>query len=72
MWLSHQYKIITRVNQDQAKVQPPDESATFKVTKAGGMKSLFFSGEGFVCRFTGPGRVWLQTRNPMVFLMGAK
>ncbi len=45
-----------------------DESATFKVTKAGGMKSLFFSGEGFVCRFTGPGRVWLQTRNPMVFL----
>ncbi len=45
-----------------------DESATFKVTKAGGMKSLFFSGEGFVCRFTGPGRVWVQTRNPMLFL----
>jgi uncharacterized protein (TIGR00266 family) len=50
-----------------------DDSATFKVTKAGGMKSLFFSGEGFVCRFSGPGRVWLQTRNPMMFfMMGSK
>ncbi len=49
-----------------------DESATFKVTKAGSLKSLFFSGEGFVCRFTGPGRVWVQTRNPMMFMMGSK
>jgi uncharacterized protein (TIGR00266 family) len=42
-----------------------DESCDFKVSKPSkGLKSLFFSGEGFVCRFSGPGRVWVQTRNP--------
>ncbi len=49
-----------------------DETASFKVTKAGSMKSLFFSGEGFVCRFSGPGRVWIQTRNPAMFLMAGR
>lgn len=34
----------------------------YTVTKVGGYKSLFFSGEGFVCRFSGQGRVWIQTR----------
>lgn len=34
----------------------------YNVTKVGGYKSLFFSGEGFVCRFSGQGRVWIQTR----------
>lgn len=34
----------------------------YNVTKVGGYKSLFFSGEGFVCRFSGRGRVWIQTR----------
>ena len=34
------------------------------VTKVGGMKSLFFSGEGLVCRFSGQGRLWMSTRNP--------
>lgn len=36
----------------------------YTVTKMGGMKSLFFSGEGLVCRFTGQGRLWISTRNP--------
>jgi len=34
----------------------------YQITKVGGYKSLFFSGEGFVCRFKGKGRVWIQTR----------
>lgn len=34
----------------------------YSITKAGGYKSLFFSGEGFVCRFRGEGKVWIQTR----------
>lgn len=38
------------------------EGLTYKVTKVGGYKSLFFSGEGFVCRFSGKGKVWIQTR----------
>ena len=34
----------------------------YQVTSIGNMKSLFFSGEGLVCRFTGQGRLWVQTR----------
>ncbi|CAF1400649.1 unnamed protein product [Rotaria sp. Silwood1] len=30
----------------------------------GGIMSGIYSGEGFVCRFTGPGTVFIQTRNP--------
>lgn len=35
---------------------------TYNVTRVGGYKSLFLSGEGLVCKFTGKGRVWIQTR----------
>ena len=31
------------------------------------LPSSFTSGEGFVCRFTGPGRIYVQTRNPAAF-----
>ncbi|RLB46418.1 MAG: TIGR00266 family protein, partial [Deltaproteobacteria bacterium] len=31
--------------------------------KVGGLKSLFFSGEGLVCNFRGQGRLWISTRN---------
>ena len=34
----------------------------YNVSSVGGYKSLFFSGEGLVCRFSGEGRVWIQTR----------
>lgn len=34
----------------------------YSIGKVGGYKSLFFSGEGLVCRFKGKGRVWIQTR----------
>ncbi|MEJ7728899.1 MAG: TIGR00266 family protein [Polyangiaceae bacterium] len=36
----------------------------YNVTKLGGLKSLFLSGEGLVCNFQGQGRLWMQTRNP--------
>jgi len=38
------------------------EGLQYQVGRIGGYKSLFFSGEGLVCRFTGTGRVWIQTR----------
>ena len=38
------------------------EGLDYRVTSVGGYKSLFFSGEGLVCRFSGKGRVWIQTR----------
>jgi uncharacterized protein (TIGR00266 family) len=38
-------------------------TADFDVRRVGGLKSTLFSGEGLVCQFSGPGRVWLQTRS---------
>jgi len=37
---------------------------SYDVRKVGGLKSLFFSGEGLVCHFHGQGRLWISTRNP--------
>ncbi len=45
-----------------------DEGVSYKVRRVGGMKSTLFSGEGLVCEFTGPGRVFLQTRSEDAFL----
>ena len=36
----------------------------YNVQRLGGLKSLFFSGEGLVCNFQGQGRLWISTRNP--------
>jgi uncharacterized protein (TIGR00266 family) len=44
------------------------EGLEYTVSKVGGYKSLFFSGEGLVCRFNGQGRVWIQTRQLPAFL----
>jgi len=38
------------------------EGLEYSVGRIGGYKSLFFSGEGLVCRFSGTGRLWIQTR----------
>lgn len=40
-----------------------DGSLDFKVKSVGGMKSLFLSGEGLVCEFSGRGVVYIQSRN---------
>lgn len=51
-----------------------EDSLQYRVTvlpglRAGGkVKSFFFGGEGFVCQFTGQGRVWIQTRHPKSFI----
>ncbi|MCO4763014.1 MAG: TIGR00266 family protein [Myxococcales bacterium] len=36
----------------------------YRIDKFGGFKSLFLSGEGLVCNFSGQGTLLLQTRNP--------
>ncbi len=43
------------------------EGLEYSVSKVGGYKSLFFSGEGFVCRFKGKGKLWIQTRSVGAF-----
>lgn len=35
----------------------------YSIEKVGGLKSLFLSGEGLVCRFKGRGKLYIQTRN---------
>ena len=51
-----------------------EPSLNFKLRKVGSWFSTFFSGEGFVCHFTGRGKLWIQTRNPSEFggLIGPK
>jgi uncharacterized protein (TIGR00266 family) len=42
-----------------------ESSVTMALRKAaGGLVQTFKSGEGLVFDFTGPGKVWTQTRNP--------
>lgn len=43
------------------------EGLEYDVQRIGGLKSLFFSGEGLVCRFRGEGKVWVQTRQVGAF-----
>ena len=48
---------------DTGHVVAFDESVQYSVRKAGSWKSTLLGGEGLVTDFTGPGRVWLQTRS---------
>jgi uncharacterized protein (TIGR00266 family) len=52
-----------RYTVDTGHIVAFEESARFDVERVGGLKSTLFSGEGLVCTFTGPGKVWLQTRS---------
>ena len=45
-----------------------DESVGYAVQRVGGLKSTLFSGEGLVCRLTGPGKILIQTRSSDAFL----
>jgi uncharacterized protein (TIGR00266 family) len=43
-------------------------SVSYKVRPVGGLKQTFFSGEGLVCDFSGPGRLYIQTRSFQSFV----
>ena len=43
------------------------EGLEYQIGSIAGYKSFFFSGEGLVCRFSGQGRVWVQTRQLAAF-----
>jgi len=45
-----------------------DEGVDYKVTRVGGLKSTFLSGEGLVCELTGPGKILIQSRSADAFL----
>ncbi|MGZ5289007.1 MAG: TIGR00266 family protein [Actinomycetota bacterium] len=44
------------------------EGMKYEVHKAGNWKSTLLGAEGLVTEFTGPGKVWLQTRSPQDLL----
>ena len=48
---------------DTGHVVAFDDTVQYKVRKAGSWKSTILGGEGLVTDFTGPGRLWLQTRS---------
>jgi uncharacterized protein (TIGR00266 family) len=53
---------------DTGHVVAFEDGLQFRVTRfGGGWKSFIFGGEGLVCRFSGKGRLWIQTRNPVEF-----
>ena len=47
------------------------EGLDYDIQKIGGYKSLLFSGEGLICRFSGRGKVWIQTRKARAFVWWA-
>lgn len=44
------------------------EGLSYDVRPVAGMKSTLFSGEGLVCRFSGSGKIWIQTRQCNTFV----
>ncbi|MEI8259745.1 MAG: AIM24 family protein, partial [Deltaproteobacteria bacterium] len=49
---------------DTAHVVGWQGTMDYRVRSVGGLKSLFLSGEGLVCEFSGTGSLWISTRNP--------
>jgi uncharacterized protein (TIGR00266 family) len=53
---------------DTGHVVAFEPTLEYEVKKVGGLKSLFLSGEGLVCRFSGHGKLWIQTRSLDAFI----
>lgn len=54
-----------KVTVDTGHMVAYEESVSMSIRKAtGGVVQMFKSGEGLVFDFEGPGKVWVQTRNP--------
>jgi len=60
---SHELAAGEVITLDTGHVVAFDDTVQYSVRKAGSWKSTLLGGEGLVTDFTGPGRVWLQTRS---------
>jgi uncharacterized protein (TIGR00266 family) len=68
LWLSsygaiHEEQVSGSFVLDTNHIVAFEDTLDFKVRKVGGLKSLFLSGEGLVCEFSGHGKLWYQTRS---------
>jgi uncharacterized protein (TIGR00266 family) len=53
---------------DTGHVVAFDDTIKYSVRKAGSWKTSLLGGEGLVTDFTGPGRIWMQTRSTPDFI----
>ncbi len=60
---SHELVAGEVITLDTGHVVAFDDTVQYSVRKAGSWKSTLLGGEGLVTDFSGPGRVWLQTRS---------
>ncbi len=66
--LSHTLAAGEKMTLDTGHVVAFDDSVQYSVRKAGSWKSTILGGEGLVTDFTGPGRLWMQTRSSSDFV----
>ncbi|MEQ1564985.1 MAG: TIGR00266 family protein [Myxococcota bacterium] len=53
---------------DTGHVVAFEDTLKYTVRRFGdGWKAFIFGGEGLVCKFSGKGKLWIQTRNPVEF-----
>jgi len=64
----HEVDVDGNYTVDTGHIVAFEAGLTFKVRKVGGLKSLFLSGEGLICDFTGKGKLYIQTRKPTSFV----
>ncbi len=70
----HEVEITEDFIVDTGHIVAFEPTLDYKIKRVGSWFSTFFSGEGFVCHFSGRGKLWIQTRNPGEFgkLVGTK
>jgi uncharacterized protein (TIGR00266 family) len=64
-------KVDREVLVDTGHIVAFTEGLEYDISRIGGYKSLFFSGEGLVARFRGQGKIWIQTRKASRFVSWA-
>lgn len=63
----HQVEVDGEYIVDTGHIVGFESTLTYSIQKVGGLKSLFLSGEGLVCKFSGRGRLYIQSRNQNSF-----
>jgi uncharacterized protein (TIGR00266 family) len=64
----HEVDVNGSYTVDTGHIVAFESGLTFNVRRVGGIKSLFLSGEGLVCDFSGRGKLFIQTRKPSSFV----
>jgi len=66
--LSTELKDGEKMILDNYQLVALSSTASYRVTRHGGMKTTLFGGEALVIEITGPGKVYMQTKNIMEFV----